>query len=675
MKRRFGHFLFCAVLLSLLCGCVKDHSGEGVDFSAFATGFARRGSETRTAYSGVVTSGAERIDWVDNDLLLVWSDNASATDLDDGTRYSEYRVIRHSDYSPTVSRAVLMPSDGLNGMQWGTGDHTFYAMYPSPRIPGLDGASFVDGEMGFTIPGSGQCAAPSIDTEQRLVVCAPLMQYAPMLSRSATVPSGTREVNLTFVPQYTAFEFTIAKGGNESVTLSGFHLTAADVDADGNANGYLTGTFSIPADGYNDPSQVSVSSGGRSVDLDWSAAPIVLDAQNPAVRVTVHVLPQAISSLTIGFDCSLATVENGVSKVVDTTCSLLLQDNDRKPLGFAPYKKYCLYSLYVPVLIGTHTDDSILWDHSITILDNVTWWISADPEDLGWFEGLDYRAIAFTPDKVDWWTGGAVTDVFDYLDDRMHDGAANIPDHAAWWLDANIPEGMNDSLDYSDPGGHSDSGGDTEHPDDVGWWVDGNANDGFTYERFGGIEMSTDPVYLWLNESYTRPARCTVAGSDETYYDATIRWSSSVPSSVQVNPVTGEITAVGNQLYTVITATATPNDGSAEPVTASYVVSIYGIRSITLASATMQLSVGERRAFSYVNMTTTGVPIYLYPDDTFVWSSSDPSVAVPQNEYSNAVTNNNIIATGPGTTVITVRVNPRYDPDGPDASCTIEVTE
>ena len=646
-----------AGFLQLAC-CRHDPQPEGIRFNARALGFGDRTRATRTAYSGEeVTSGGttiERIDWVNGDKLMVYCAQATNPDKD-GAPYGEYRVVSHSGESGQIySTATLAPSGGATGLIWGTGDHTFYGMYPSPGYPGsLYGVqSFTAGTMVFSLP-----AAQVVTRQGETAIYAPDMSLAPMLCKTGPVAARTLEVNLAFIPQYTAYSFTVTKGGNDEVRLKRFILTSRTGD--------LTGTVTVPKDQYGDPEAVTVENGGKEITIDWSGSPIILNAANPSVTYTVLALPQAVSGLKLSF---LADVTVGSLTATDKTTSLSIKTEEGVEIGFVPYNKYCITGLDFPLIIDANLPDNIIWDYGISIMDNVIWWTAAELENLGWDSGPDWHALADASERVTWWEGTEVVDVIDYVDERLRNLYTDMDD-TAWWLDAEINDGISDGVDYSEDD-ETGEGGVTDLPDDVGWWTDANVSDDITYEQFGGIVLSDAPVFLWRNQRYARPARCTVAGSDEPYFDVDITWSCEPATGVVLmHPTTGEIIALAPGTA-VITATATPYAGGS-PVTASYPVTVGALTGVSLNLSAATVTTGGEITLT---ATCTGpwLPTNL-PEDALVWTSSHPCVTLSAEKTA---LDGSVTATGvsAGAATITVAVNPLYA-DGLSDAKTLTVTE
>ena len=301
-----------------LVSCNKD-GRTGIRFLANSTGFSEQ-EDTRTVFTGEKVNKVERIDWVEGDIIRIWC--GQATMGGSNQHYCDYAVSGTSSSGDAVCTATINPASDLNGMQWGEGDHTFYAMYPSPATDGLSGASFDGGTMVFTMP-----ATQTVTRKEGTGIWLPDMRYAPMLAFK-TVEAHASAVPLDFSPKYSAFTFTVNKANYETIHMSSFTLTST--------TGYLTGTYTLAAGAYTPEGGVSnVTGGGKSITVDLGS--VVLDASTPSFTFTVMTVPQFLSGLELSFTGE----EIG-------TRTLALSDNNGTPVPFPAYKKYNIGGLSFP---------------------------------------------------------------------------------------------------------------------------------------------------------------------------------------------------------------------------------------------------------------------------------------------------------------------------------------
>ena len=367
---------------------------------------------TRTSYSGEGTPGTgglsrERIDWVNGDLIRVYSPEASRPG---GTiHWEDYRVTGHETPSDDnlTSRATVAAVN--SNLQWGEGDHTFYAVYPSPSTTGMpDGMSYEDGVLTGVVTAvqTGTPAARSLTTPGNPTVTwtdwLPDMRQAYMLAYAEAEPLS-ESVKLPFRPKFSSFEIVIGAGLNERMKLTGFTLTST--------TGYLTGTYTLGTDGYGDttpePAEADIADGGKSITVSFGTDGLTLTPQHPA-SITVIALPTTVSGLTISFTGDFGKIALELKKTDDST------------IEFGPYGKHRIYGLAFPSFLDIMAiiPDRIIWDGEYTsdayaALDDITW-------------DADYTGDANHPgDNVDWNTDT--------------DGNANTgDDNITWGTDAAV---------------------------------------------------------------------------------------------------------------------------------------------------------------------------------------------------------------------------------------------
>lgn len=372
--------IFALLLLATLAVSCRKEAGtsrSGIVFYARSTSFVE--PDTRTVFSGVsVETGdnkkTERIDWVEGDLIRVYCAEASLLDSP-STHFSDYTVTGQSSGGATCTATIT--SSAGNGLQWGSGSHTFYAMYPSPSTEDLSGVTFNNGTMVLTIP-----ATQTVTRKGTTGTWLPDMRYAPMLAKT-TAETTEGSVGLDFAPQYSAFTFTVGLGAYESLSLTGFTLTST--------TGNLTGKITVNASDYG---TATVSGGGKSITIDLTG--MTLNASNPSATFTVLAVPEETSGLQVSF----------TGEQIGTR-TLALNRADGTPLTFQAYKKYNLGGFTFPVLVDGSVDDPIDWDHNVSVSDYMSWYSLAR---VG--EGLNWDnvriALSSTTDAY-LWSGGTLT--------------------------------------------------------------------------------------------------------------------------------------------------------------------------------------------------------------------------------------------------------------------------
>lgn len=256
-------------------GCIKD---KEKDFAEDQVSFsANTGAlETRTEYGASgQNNSVQYVDWVDGDRITILMSTGSSDN------YTIAREYRGSD-SDGISKASLTAQG--SGLSWGsgTGDRTFYAMYPAA---GTEGSALTSSAMTAVIPATWE---PIDDDLVRL----PLgYMYATL-----TTPR-TRTVSLTFNPKFTAFCFTLKNPTTSPVTLSSLSLSS-----DSKA---MSGTFTV------DPSSGAIASlpnpgANKSVTVDFTSLTdggLVIPGgtpANPGTRTfTLVAVPDTFSDLTV----------------------------------------------------------------------------------------------------------------------------------------------------------------------------------------------------------------------------------------------------------------------------------------------------------------------------------------------------------------------------------------
>ena len=323
----------------MLTGCNKIGIGGGGKVVFVASS---ESSATRTSYSGVVDSDTkiERIDWVANDRISVWSDKARNLDNEP---VADYKV-KTIETSGARSIGTVETVDA-NGLQWdndpaGT-DYVFYGRYPAD-VTKLDGTS-----MTGTIPATQTLTWDGL-------VGKPDMQYAFMFAKT-TAKVNAESVKLEFNPKFTAFEFVIGGGSSDAVTvnLSSFTLSAPSA---------ISGGF-----------RVACSSGAvTATGTDAASKSIALSFAN----LTGGVLPvRGDAALTVTLlAVAPATMPNLTLTITGDkigTRVLKLQDKNGQWISFTGGRKYRLTGLNLPELLNV-TGENIDWDIE-ALLEPMVW--------------------------------------------------------------------------------------------------------------------------------------------------------------------------------------------------------------------------------------------------------------------------------------------------------------
>ena len=246
-------FLSAAALC--LSACQKEgfrfREGDAVRFSVGSAG-------TKAAYSGDAGSGTG-INWQVDDTLRIYCAAVSEPEC----KYADYRV---SSVENPPSKARIAGLGGV-GLRWGTGEHTFYAVYPSPEDGGVTASvsigEYADGGTKASVSRSisGATVTAKLPASQRTVsmsnsgvnyVAAPDFKNMLMTAKSNTYTEDTGitdEVFLSFIPLTTAVQFTITNQTKAELAIKSVSLTSA--------SSALNGKFSVDIDNTSTPSPIN----------------------------------------------------------------------------------------------------------------------------------------------------------------------------------------------------------------------------------------------------------------------------------------------------------------------------------------------------------------------------------------------------------------------------------
>ena len=326
-----------------LTGCQKERwfgSKDAIRFSVGTPG-------TKTAYSGVVSGGKERIDWVENDVIRIYSDKSKHRYNED-QYWADYVIknprVNSSDNSQSLADIDNVPGDGTgNGLVWNeAGTYHFYALYPSTQGSTATGPS--NGEIALSIP-----------ERQGFSVKGNIAQYGFMTAYQSMTTTEEGEggtVNLAFDPAFTAFEISIRSAG-EAVALKEFRLFSGAGDGTGNA---ISGAYTVKYDASGNKSIVLPTGSNQNYDyivvnLTGQTAPATPEdptAEKQYLTFTVFGLPVTRNDLSVSFTTSQ-----------DVTRKLQLKYANGDPISFTGGSKHRIYGLALPngeLLISVGTD-------------------------------------------------------------------------------------------------------------------------------------------------------------------------------------------------------------------------------------------------------------------------------------------------------------------------------
>lgn len=318
--------LLCATAVSFT-SCIEENlenftpaeKGDEIIFGVRA-GFENSDPETRTVYSDkdYTVDGVtfERIDWVDGDMIEIYSPEAL------NSTKSHYKITglvsgdegagntgKGSDYA-SLTRYES------SGLQWGKGSdekgtHYFYAMYPSSKLFDENSESNVaqgvkmDGTtISGIVPISQTPSSFSISTTGGTTQCIayPDMRYAYMVAKATSDPSKNN-VSLSFVPIVTAMEVELVMPG-DGTNINAVNVAEVKVEGKG-----IAGSFASNLANWNETYPTcTVGDGSDQITIsmwqtasDGTRSPLSM-TPGSKLRFTVFLLPGSdIESIKISF--------------------------------------------------------------------------------------------------------------------------------------------------------------------------------------------------------------------------------------------------------------------------------------------------------------------------------------------------------------------------------------
>ena len=273
--------LLTVTALVLLAGCQKFGGvGSAIKFSAVTA----EPAQTKTAYSGAITAGSERIDWEAGDIIRIASDVARTEGGDD---YADY-TLGTPEASDVNSTSKATPSGG-SGLEWGSGTHHFWGIYPSHAITVSGSASAA----GLSIPATQNAIPANKTVTSTLTSFAPDLSSAWMLADKSGVAEGASNFTLDFYPAFTAFEFTLKSQDDITLKVKSFTITSTSSN--------LAGTFDVTAFADGGVSTFgNISSASTSISVSFGEGVDV--TQTKSLTFTVLALPQVLDNLSITFN-------------------------------------------------------------------------------------------------------------------------------------------------------------------------------------------------------------------------------------------------------------------------------------------------------------------------------------------------------------------------------------
>ena len=334
MKKTLAYLLLAAGILSL-AGCQKNGLSGTVSGDNTIRFGATSAAGTKTAYSGEVTEGIERIDWAVDDVLRIYSDEATHRYLDQ--KFADYKVTS-ATASGRNSNAEITPATEyngmLNGLVWGDqpGTYTFWGVYPSTDCP--DGAS---GTFKLNIKDKQDGKAENVKTYGFLTATATATIEEDDFDANRIVKTkkngGTKaDVTLAFEPAFTAFEIELVSK-DAAITVKEFTLSSESKS--------LAGDFTVAYNGTTRTCTDANASAVKAITVEnlGEIAPATADAEAKTVKFTIFAQPQTFNDLKISLKINVSDSEQ--------TRSLKLT-KDGKGVKFDACKKHRLKGVALP---------------------------------------------------------------------------------------------------------------------------------------------------------------------------------------------------------------------------------------------------------------------------------------------------------------------------------------
>ena len=348
------YFLLLAIVALCFSSCYEDDvTGQGspakfgdeITFGG-ALNVTKAGKDTRTVYgdraddaNGVNTT---EIKWVDGDMVRIYCAEAIPAKGTDGQEYAycDYDVYGDGIITSTTgtlyngeidhdAKSLRRNNAFERGLQWKSGLHDFYAVYPSPvQLTTGDNEDqevaqnieLKNGTLTGFLPNTQapvRYLAPTEVTENNVTYKSydihPAMRFAYMVATANDVNPTPNGVSLTFKPIVTAVKVTLKNTGE---TLSNISMVSL---SSGNAKIPVCGSFTTTINtsgsftNQNSNSELLYSQVSIPV-MDHNNAPITLNT-NDVLSFTAFLLPNTdlqklVLNLMVGGEVKSATLNS-----------------------------------------------------------------------------------------------------------------------------------------------------------------------------------------------------------------------------------------------------------------------------------------------------------------------------------------------------------------------------
>ena len=259
----------------------------------------KTGPDTKTDYSGVVTGGRERIDWVTGDKIHIIGEGVDPSKTD-----CSYKVNGVSASGARSSASISPISADGHGLLWGSGNADFLAVYPGDQPSkvsligtGLSSKVSVSLENGLTTNGYQKVTA--VPQSGGSILWKPDMGYAAMMAVTRDVSPTAAAVPLDFLPLVTTVDVTLSNPSSKKLNLFCVELECENTAVENfrvtaPSSGSLSLHSSLVAESLSSTPKSSV---GVYADAHGSGTPGSIPPQ-------VSLLPNNGNSLTVRLLCS-----------------------------------------------------------------------------------------------------------------------------------------------------------------------------------------------------------------------------------------------------------------------------------------------------------------------------------------------------------------------------------
>lgn len=283
--------------LAIASSCGKEAEQQNGwkpgDRIVFSAGSAAQ-SVTKTAYESGTAKGI--IYWQDGDKVEISCVNS------EGTEQASYSA---TPSSGDATELVLAPL-GDESLVWGSGAHTFYSLYPSPQMDGVDGFSLDGADVTLTMPATQAPSSTSSVTESGITTTtmAPNMLYAPLIAcTQITDPTQLGStVPLRYKAAFTAFEFIVkVANADGELRLTDFTFGSGSTDlAAVSVSAAITGSGSDVGLTQLD-NTLTQASRTVTIPLGTQEQPFILSGGNVLVFTVLTMAFEDIGQVTLRF--------------------------------------------------------------------------------------------------------------------------------------------------------------------------------------------------------------------------------------------------------------------------------------------------------------------------------------------------------------------------------------